>query len=149
MAWDFISSIYESGWDKLTANKNNNSFRQCISAQFKPKDPKFNKGNGTDLSKSGIKADVSRISPPIPPRPSKKFLEKSKFYKGKEKADNSQSGTQSGCSYAQASRMNIKNIMMIKNNFPNLSTKKIEEDHKVLNETKKNKPRLKENKSYF
>ena len=132
----------KSGWDKLTVHKNNNSFRQCISAQFKPKDPKFNEGNGTDLSKSGIKADVSRISPPIPPRPSKKFLEKSKFYKGKEKADNSQSGTQSGCSYAQVSRMNIKNIMMIKNNFPNLSTKKIEEDHKVLNETKKNKPSL-------
>jgi len=34
---------------------------------------------------------------------------------------------------------------MIKNNFPNLSTKKIEEDHKVLNKTKKNKPRLKTN----
>lgn len=55
MAWDFISSIYESGWDKLTANKNNNSFRQYTSAQFKPKDLKFNKGNGTDLSKSGKK----------------------------------------------------------------------------------------------
>jgi len=69
-------------------------------------------------------------------------LEKSKFYKGKGETNNSQSGTQSSCSYAQASWTNIKNIIKIKDNFPNLFTKKIEEIHKVLNETKKNKPRL-------
>ena len=32
-AWNFILSIYESGWDKLNANKNNNSFRQCVILQ--------------------------------------------------------------------------------------------------------------------
>ena len=97
---DFISSIYESWQDKLTTNKNNTSFRQCISVQFKPKDLKFNKNNGTDLFKSGKKSNVSRISSPIPPRPSKKVLEKSKLYKDKGETNDSQLGTQSSCLYA-------------------------------------------------
>ena len=42
--WDFILSIYKSEWDKLNANKNSNSFRQCIASQFKAKAPK-NKWN--------------------------------------------------------------------------------------------------------
>ena len=31
-AWDFILSIYESGWDKLTANKDNRLFRQYVAS---------------------------------------------------------------------------------------------------------------------
>ena len=37
---------------------------------------------------------------------------------------------------------NIKDIIKIKENFPNFSAKKIEEIHKVLNRPKKDKPRL-------
>jgi len=69
-------------------------------------------------------------------------LEKSKFHKDKEKANDSQLGTQGSHSYAQASRTNIKDIIKIKDNFPKLSTKKIEEVHKVFNKFKKNKPRF-------
>jgi len=38
--WGFISSIYKSGWNKLTANKDSRSFRQYIALQFKSKIPK-------------------------------------------------------------------------------------------------------------
>jgi len=30
VAWNFISIIYESGWDSLIANKENRTFRQCV-----------------------------------------------------------------------------------------------------------------------
>ena len=33
-AWEFLSAIYEAGWDKLTTNKNQKSFRQCVLSQF-------------------------------------------------------------------------------------------------------------------
>jgi len=33
--WNFILSIYKSGWDKLTTNKDNRLFRQYIVLQFK------------------------------------------------------------------------------------------------------------------
>jgi len=77
-------------------------------------------------TKSGKKANIFRISPSIFLRLSKKVLEKFKFYKGKKKANDSQLGTQSSCLYTQVSRTNINDIMKIKNNFPNLFTKKIE-----------------------
>jgi len=37
VAWNFLSAIYESGWNILTANKDQKSFRQCVSTQFNGK----------------------------------------------------------------------------------------------------------------
>jgi len=37
VAWDFISAIYESGWDALSADNNNVSFRNKVAAKFTPK----------------------------------------------------------------------------------------------------------------
>ena len=34
VAWEFLSAIYESGWNKSMANNENRSFRQYISLQF-------------------------------------------------------------------------------------------------------------------
>ena len=31
VAWEFLSAVYKSRWEKLTANKDNRSFRQCVS----------------------------------------------------------------------------------------------------------------------
>jgi len=49
---------------------------------------------------------------------------------------------QSNQLYTQASKSNIKNIIKIKENFPNLSAKKIKEVYKILNKPKKEKPKL-------
>jgi len=57
------------------------------------------------------------------------LLEKSKFHKDKEKANDSQLDTQSSQLYAQTLRANIKNIIKIKDNCPKLFIKKIEEIH--------------------
>ena len=65
-------------------------------------------------------------------------LEKSKFYKGK--ISSSSASTNSGHSYAQASKSN--DIVKIKENFPNLSSKKIKQIYKVINEQKKEKPKI-------
>jgi len=37
VAWNFISILYESGWDSLIADKDNYSFRQKVVAKFTPK----------------------------------------------------------------------------------------------------------------
>ena len=41
-AWEFLTVIYKSGWDKLTANDKEMLFRQCISSQFNKKSAKTN-----------------------------------------------------------------------------------------------------------
>jgi len=33
-AWEFLSTIYKFGWNKLIANKDNRSFRQYVFLQF-------------------------------------------------------------------------------------------------------------------
>ena len=76
-------AIYESGWDKLVANKDKNSFRQCISVQFNKKP--FNnipiKSLLPNKLVKGKQADIFRIPLSILPRPNKSILAKSKFYK--------------------------------------------------------------------
>ena len=86
------------------------------------------------LDKQDKALNLSRISPSIILRPSKKFLEKLKFYKSKENQNVKNKGKQdkklektNGQSYAQVSLSNIKEIININDNFPNLSSKKIQE----------------------
>lgn len=44
--------------------------------------------------------------------------------------------------HAQAFSLNIKKIVKIKENFPNFWTKKIKEVHKVINKTRKKRPKI-------
>ena len=73
VAWKFLSVIYKASWDKLAVNKNNKSFRQCVSAQFNKMPGKIMFPN---KSVKGKQVDISRISLSIPPRPSKNILAK-------------------------------------------------------------------------
>ena len=78
VAWNFLSSIYKSGWDKLTANKDNRSFRQCISFQFNVKTMKNTTYNNLAKRKQ---ANILRVPLSIFLRPSKSILVKPKFFK--------------------------------------------------------------------
>jgi len=59
VAWEFLSVIYESRWDKLIANSDNKSFRQCVSSQFN-KTP--TKNITTKKLFKGKQANTSRVS---------------------------------------------------------------------------------------
>lgn len=87
------------------------------------------------------KADISRIPSPIFSRPSKSVLAKSKFYKKNQsltlelKSNNK--------SYVQASKSNISEIIKIKEAFSKLSSNKVSEIHRVINDLGyKGKPKL-------
>ena len=67
-------------------------------------------------------------------------MNKSKFYK--DKTNLSFTSTQSSQSYVQASKTNINDIIKIEKNFLNISTKKVKEIYKVLNELKIDKPKF-------
>ena len=102
VAWEFLSAIYEAGWDKLTTNYNNKYFRQCVSAQFN-KTP-LSYALSKKLSK-GKQVDISRIPPPIPPRLSKSILEKSKFFRNIQVSKPKPLSNDK--LYAQASKSNV------------------------------------------
>ena len=65
-----------------------------------------------------------------------------KYYKDKGKNLVKQVNTQNGWSYVQVSLANVKDIVKIKEIFMNLSTKKIKEGQKMINEQKKKKLRF-------
>jgi len=115
-AWDFISAIFESGWDTLvTANKS--SIRDNLTKKFgkttKPT-PNVNICHGVHISK---------VPPPIPPHPSKEILEKSKAHQRKISTEG-----KSPLSYAQIAS-NVTNALKIKEAFPALPNKKVLEMH--------------------
>lgn len=85
--------------------------------------PKSMKIFNPETLQKGKQTNVSKIPPPIPPRPSKKFLEKSKFFKK----------NQTYSMNSQSKRSNVNEIIKIKDAFPNLSSNKVSEIHKVIN----------------
>ena len=136
-AWEFISAIYESSWDKLIVSRNNNSFKQCVYSQFN-RTP-----NNIAIFKpmKEKQADMSRIPLSIPSRLSKTVLAKSKYF-NKNLLSNF-SFKNSDYLYAQVSKSNIENIIRIKDAFSNLSSNKINKIHKVMNNsTQKDKLKI-------
>ena len=82
VVWSFISSIYESGWNILSLNKNNKSFRGKVSYKFTPKISRNVPSSNVNTNKSKDKsAEIVRLPPPILTRLPKEVLEKSKFFK--------------------------------------------------------------------
>ena len=66
-AWDFISAIFESGWDQLHSSENT-SIRDNISTHFGNIQIRDEAEKNTAYPKTSI---IRKIPPPIPPRPSK------------------------------------------------------------------------------
>jgi len=124
VAWAFLSSIYESDWDKLETNKDKKSFCQCVFLQFNRKLSTSFSQKKEDKGKRKL-ANILKVPPPIHPKPSKSVLAKSKFYKGDQMTRPK--------SYAQASKGDVNEIIKIKDAFPKLSPKIISEIHKVIN----------------
>jgi len=86
----------------------------------------------------GKQANISKFPSPIPPRPNKSFLAKSKFFKNNLTSDLAHEQ-----SYLQASKDNIRDIVKIKKTFPKLSSQKVSEIYKVLNNIKhKDEPKI-------
>ena len=139
-AWNFISALYDTGWDSLVSEKYNYSFPQKVVSKFTPRiqevKNKSKKNKPTDKPASFVKH-----SPLIPAKTSKEINEISKFFKRnsqpKDKSDNRKLYAQ-----ALASSTNIKEILKIKETFPNLHARKIENIQKVINNNGNLKPKL-------
>jgi len=107
---------------------------------------KFNSKNSFD--KSGKKTEKTLVTKlvkfsDIPclvlPRLIKVELNKPKYHETNSKKSQNQTNNKERHTYVQASSPNIKDILKIKENFYNLSLKKIEEIHKTINKSSKMK----------
>ena len=139
MAWEFILSIYNLDWDALTINENNRTIRQNIVSKFSPKINSIKSIKRAEQSKEK-QVKVVKIPPPILARLPKEVLEKSKFFnKRGKKANKSEKPMKL---YAQASAPSIGETLKLKENFLSLSTKKIENIHRIISDSGKSKSKI-------
>ena len=68
--WNLISSVYQSKWDLLIADKNLNSLRQKTSVKFTSKVPALFNRNNKSINKPTL-ASIEKIPPLIPAKSQK------------------------------------------------------------------------------
>ena len=111
--------------------------------KFSLRNTSYSSTKKNETSNIGKKAEITRVLPSIPPRPREEILKKSKFFKNKDKNPVEKYNNKDRQSYTQVSFPNVREILKIKENFPNISLKKVKEIHKTLNDP--NKPKLRIN----
>ena len=139
--WTFITSILEGEWSKLKSSNNNKTFCQKILEKIS-NNILVHKNSKTSTKTLNLKPieflNVPNISSPLPLlvllRLSKEKLNKSKFHSKNINKPQNQSDNNARYTYAQASSVNI---LKLKDNFPNLLNKKIENIHETINNTDK------------
>ena len=153
MAWEmpFGTSYrqYVARWDALFTDQKTNMLRAKISSKFTPRTPPTNNNNKKEIPKS-IPVSINR-APPLPPLPAKSKKEInviSKYFQPKKSMveNNTQdSNVKTRKSYAQASKtsVNTSEVLKIKEMFPSLNAKKIDQINNIVNGQNKTKPRIK------
>ena len=146
--WNFLSSVYDAKWDALYTDNKSITLRLKISSKFTPRTP-------TQAPNGNNKKEVLRPSPvtinkapPIPPLPAKTKKEVNtilKYFqpqKNSGEPSNQSSKSNAGKSYAQASKpaFNTSEVLKIKETFPSLNAKKIDQVNNIVNGQDKTKP---------
>lgn len=116
------------------------SFYQCVAVQFSTNRTSNNSSKKSENRKLFIRlVEVSNILLSVLPKLFKEDFEKLKFHQKKSKKP-IENTNKDRHSYIQVSLSNIKDILKIKESFPNLLLKKIEKIHKSINKLIKKKP---------
>jgi len=98
--WSFISSVYQSKWDSLIADKNDKSLKQKISDKLTPKIIPPTNHNNKSVDKP-TSASINKMLPPIPAKSQKEVNQISKYFKNNKTVDDSNNTSKS---YVQASK---------------------------------------------
>jgi len=143
VAFNFIFFIFKRGWDQLKTD-DNRTFCELINNEFTTKVPTPNKDKKTFNSLPSKLVNFLKLPLlQLPPRPSKEVLAKSKFHRKNTSGKIRKVTETSKPSYVQILLKNINIILKIKENFPELSHKKIEQINKLIfNILDKLKPRI-------
>ena len=137
--------IYDLHWDKIHVDKAKTTFRNKVKSKFTSQVPKSTNNNkGKEIVKPTFIFSIPSL---IPAKSQKKVNELSKYFKKNTNSQEKKSYTNATSLFKQPSLAAPKNItketLKIKEMFPNLPNKKIEEMQKVINSSKdKVKPKI-------
>jgi len=144
--WNLISSVYQSKWDSLIADKNAISLRKKILDKLTLRIIPLSNCNNKIVDKP-ILANIEKIPLPIPAKSQKEVNQISKYFKNIKPVNESNPPNKSYAqaskqSYAQASKQmnNTTKVIKIKDTFPALNAQKINQIHRIINDSSKPKP---------
>ena len=144
--WNFISSVYASKWDALFTDQKSNTLREKISSKFTPRIPPTNSHPTKDISKS-TPVTINKAPPPLLAKSKKEINVISKYFQHKKPTTTNSKRpiNQQNKSYAQASKsmINMSEVLKIKETFPALNAKKINQVNDIVNGQSKPKPHIK------
>ena len=145
--WNFISSVYASKWDALFTDQKSNTLRGKISSKFTPRIPPSNSHPMKDIPKSTpVSINKAPPPPPLPAKTKKEINIISKYFHKRPTTNNSEGSTnqQKPKSYAQVSKtkINTSEVLKIKETFPALNAKEINQVNDIVNSQSKPNPRI-------
>jgi len=145
--WNFISSVYASKWDALFTDQKSNTLRGKISSKFTPRIPPSNSHPMKDIPKSTpVSINKAPPPPPLPAKTKKEINIISKYFHKRPTTNNSEGSTnqQKPKSYAQVSKtkINMSEVLKIKETFPALNAKEINQVNDIVNGQSKPNPRI-------
>ena len=147
--WNFISAVYAARWDTLFTDQKTNTLRNKISSKFTLRTFPTSGANKKEIPKSTpVTINKALSLPPLPAKSKKEINVISKYFQPmKPSVENNTQGSKdnSGKSYAQASKLlfNTSEVLKIKETFPLLNAKKINQVNSIVNGQNKPKPCIK------
>ena len=146
--WNFISSVYQANWDTFYTNKNTMTLRAKIASKFSPRIALTTSKNNKEIPKS-VLATIDKVSPP-PPLPVKLKREVnviSKYFQSKKPPVKTKiliGNNNPARSYTQATKLfaNTLEVLKIKEAFPALNAKKIDQISNIIEGNPKPKPQI-------
>ena len=146
--WNFISAIYQANWDFFLTDNKTKSLREKIASKFSPRIVLTTTKSNKEQAKS-ISITINKVPPPPPlPVKSKKEVNViSKYFQSKKplaKNKNQVGNINLARSYTQATKMsaNMSEVLKIKEAFPALNAKKIDQINSIVKGDLKPKPRV-------
>jgi len=147
--WNFVSLVYSVKWDSLHTDNRTNTLRNKISSKFTSRIP-TSSPNGNNNKKevpksSPVTINKASLIPPLSTKSKKEINMISKYFQTKKnsiEASNPSPKANTGKFYAQASKpaFNTSKVLKIKETFPSLNAKKIEQVNNIVNSQNKIKP---------
>jgi len=148
VVWNFLSLVYQSGWDSLHTNNKSKTLRENISSNFTPRiAPSLTQKSNKPVLKP-VPASIDKAPPPLPllAKTAKEVNVISKYFQNRNSTNNNKSKNESKTtkSYAQASKppANMAEVLKIKKAFPALNAEKIDQVNNIIKGTTKPRPRI-------
>ena len=145
--WNFISSVYQAGWNSLYTDNKLQTLREKISLKFTSRIvPSLAQKSNKNIPKP-TPVSIERIPPP-PPLPAKMAKEVniiSKYFQNKKPLnDTNKVALKNDKSYAQVSKApaNTSKVLKISKAFPALNAEKIDQINNIVKGVAKPKPKI-------